>query len=225
MKVALLGRGKTGSQVAKLCEERGISCETFHSERPLTLELLKACDIVISFIPGKQMLTYLPLFLEAKKPIVSGATGVEFPPEMDGQLKEAQIPWVQGHNFSLGMTIVHQLFKVMSKAPQLFPKAWQASIHEIHHTKKLDAPSGTALRWGEWFGHETEMTSERTGDVVGHHEFTFKVPYETITLTHNAEDRSLFANGALWAAGHVLEGKVEPGLTWFEDLATKELKL
>lgn len=225
MKVALLGRGKTGSHVAKLCEERKIPCETYHSERPLTAQALAHCDIVVSFIPGQQMLSYLPLLLEAKKPIVSGATGVDYPPEIDEQLKSAGIPWVQGHNFSLGMTIVHQIFQVMKNAPKLFPDSWQAAIHEVHHTKKLDAPSGTALRWGEWFGHETEMTSERTGDVVGHHEFTFKVPYETITLTHNAEDRSLFANGALWAAERVLEGKVGPGLTWFEDLATKELKL
>lgn len=225
MKVALLGRGKTGSHVAKLCEERGIPCEIFHSQRPLTLEDLTNCDIVISFIPGKHMLDYLPILLEGGRPIISGATGVDFPDDLGNKLKEKGISWVQGHNFSLGMTIVTQLFKVLNKAPQLFPDSWQAKIHEIHHTKKLDAPSGTALRWGEWFGHETKMTSERTGDVVGHHEFTFSVPYETITLTHNAEDRSLFANGALWAAQNVLEGKTQAGLTWFEDLATKELKI
>lgn len=225
MKLALLGRGKTGSQVKKLCDERGLNCEVYHSERPLTKEGLAQCDAVISFIPGAQMLNYLPLLLEGGKPIISGATGADFPQDLNDKLKASNTIWVQGHNFSLGMTLVHHLFKILNKAPQLFPDQWQAKIHEVHHTKKLDAPSGTALRWGEWFGHQTEMTSERIGDVVGHHQFTFSVPYETITLTHDAEDRSLFANGALWAAERVLEGKVEPGLTWFEDLATKELKI
>lgn len=225
MKVALLGRGKTGSHVQKLCHERGIDCVVFHSENPLTQEALKDRDIIISFVPGAVLNDYRPIVLNSKLPIISGSTGYEWGDDLHQALKENQQVWIQGHNFSLGMNIVHQMIKVLTKGTNLFPDSWKGAIHEIHHTKKLDAPSGTALRWGEWFGKPVDITSERTGDVVGHHEFTFSVPFETITLTHEAKDRSLFANGALWAAEIVLAGNVVPGLTWFEDLALKELKL
>lgn len=224
-KVALFGRGKTGSQVKKLCEERGIECQVFHSKNPITAAGLAGHDIIISFIPGPALNEHKEIVLESKLPIISGSTGYEWGEELNKELIRNGQVWIQGHNFSLGMNIVHQLIKVLQKGPNLFPDSWQAKIHEIHHTKKLDAPSGTALRWGEWFGKDVDITSERTGDVVGHHEFTFSVPFETITLTHEAKDRSLFANGALWAAELVLANKVEPGLTWFEDLALKELKL
>lgn len=224
-KVALLGRGKTGSHVKKLCEERNITCNVFHRENPVTVEKLKGHDIIISFIPGPALNEYRNIILESGLPIISGSTGFEWGEDLNIALKSNNQVWIQGHNFSLGMNIVHQLIKVLAKGPNLFPDSWKGAIHEIHHTKKLDAPSGTALRWGDWFGKEVEITSERTGDVVGHHEFTFSVPFETITLTHKAKDRSLFANGALWAAELVLAQKVNPGLTWFEDLALKELKL
>jgi 4-hydroxy-tetrahydrodipicolinate reductase len=224
-KVALFGRGKTGSHVKKLCDERGIDCVVFHSDNPVTLEALSDRDIIVSFIPGPVLNDYKEIVLKSGLPVISGSTGHEWGEDLNKALKENNQVWIQGHNFSLGMNIVHQMIKVLAKGPNLFPDSWSGAIHEIHHTKKLDAPSGTALRWGEWFGHETEITSERTGDVVGHHEFTFSVPFETITLTHEAKDRSLFANGALWAAELVLAKKVEPGLTWFEDLALKELKL
>ncbi|MCF8059614.1 MAG: hypothetical protein K9K67_09975 [Bacteriovoracaceae bacterium] len=225
MKVALFGRGKTGSHVRELCVAQNISCTVFHSENAPTAEGLKGHDIIISFIPGPVLKEYIGIILESKLPIISGSTGAEWPADLDQSLKENQQCWIQGHNFSLGMNIVHKMIKILERAPQLFDDSWEAKIHEIHHTKKLDAPSGTALRWAEWFGHEAEITSERTGDVVGHHEFTFSIPFETITLTHEAKDRSLFANGALWAAKKVLEKKAPPGLTWFEDLALKELNL
>lgn len=225
MKVALLGRGKTGSKVSDICREKDIPCTVFHSDNPLSLEKLKGHDVIVSFVPGKVMLEYLNILLDAKLPIVSGATGVEFPKDLDQNLKKASIPWVQGHNFSLAMNVVKKVFDVLNKAPNLFDDDWQAAIHEVHHTKKLDAPSGTALRWGEWFGHNVEITSERMGDVVGDHAFTFNTPYETITLNHHAKDRRLFASGALWAANLLLEKEVKPGFHWFEDLATQELKL
>ncbi len=223
MKIAILGRGKTGSKVAELCSEKNISHTVFHSQNPLTESALKEHDVLIAFVPGQVMLDYLPLILKNPLPVVSGATGVDFPDTLDTSLKEAQMPWIQGHNFSLGMTIVKKLFDVMNKAPILFEDQWQATIHEIHHTQKLDAPSGTALRWGEWFGHDCNITSERVGDIVGDHAFTFEGPYETISIQHTAKDRRLFASGALWAAQ--LSGRITAGFHWFEHLATKELGL
>lgn len=224
-KVALFGRGKTGSHVKELCDQRQIDYVVFHRESPISLEALKECRVIISFIPGPSLNEYRQVILASGLPIISGSTGFEWGEDLDQALKANNQVWIQGHNFSLGMNIVHQLIKVLRGGPNLFPDSWQAAIHEVHHTKKLDAPSGTALRWGEWFGHDAEITSERTGDVVGHHQFTFSAPFETITITHDAKDRSLFANGALWAAELVLNKEMAPGLTWFEDLALKELTI
>lgn len=230
MKVALFGRGKTGSHVAKLLEEQSIPCTIFHSENRPTHESLTGHDIIISFIPGPILQEYLEVILESGLPIISGSTGVEWGQELNEKLLNNNQVWIQGHNFSLGMNIIHEMIKVLNKAPALYTNPdgsplWQAKIHEVHHTKKLDAPSGTALRWAEWFGHEAEVTSAREGDVVGFHEFTFSLPFETITLNHNALDRSLFASGAIWAARKVLAGGIRPGITWFEDLALEELKV
>lgn len=225
MNVAILGRGKTGSHVANLCVQRNIPHEVFHSENPLTKAALEQKDIIISFVPGPVLLEYLPIVLESGLPIISGSTGATFPENLDSNLKTNNQVWIQGHNFSLGMNIVSRMIKLLGKTTALYEGDWEAKIHEVHHTKKLDAPSGTALRFKDWFGHDADISSERTGDVVGHHEITFKTPFETITMTHEAHTRALFANGALWAAEKVLENKSEPGFTWFEDLALKELQL
>jgi 4-hydroxy-tetrahydrodipicolinate reductase len=225
MNIAILGRGKTGSHVANLCVQRNIPHEVFHSENQLTKEGLTEKDILISFIPGPVLLQYIDLILEAKIPIISGSTGADFPENLDLKLKENKQTWIQGHNFSLGMNIVSRMIEVLGQTTSLYEDEWEAKIHEVHHTKKLDAPSGTALRFKEWFGNAAEITSERTGDVVGHHEITFKTPFETITMTHEAHTRALFAHGALWAAEKVLERKSNPGFTWFEELAQKELKI
>lgn len=225
MNVAILGRGKTGSYVANQCVQRNIAHEVFHRENPLTKEALEGKDIIISFVPGPALLEYLDLILDSKVSVISGSTGSDFPQDLDQRLKENQQVWIQGHNFSLGMNIISQMIKTLGKACKLYEDQWESTIHEVHHTKKLDAPSGTALRFKEWFGGESEISSERTGDVVGHHEITFKTPFESITLTHEAHTRGLFAHGALWAAEKVLEQKAQPGFTWFEDLALKELSL
>lgn len=223
MKVAIFGRGKTGSQVLALAQEKGHQCSNFHSENPPTLDAIKECDVVISFIPGPALAPYIPLLLEAQKPIISGSTGYEWPSELPTKLEQNSMLWIQGHNFSLGMSLVHNMINALSKAQNIYEEKLDSSIHEIHHTKKLDAPSGTALRWKEWLGLECEVTSEREGDVVGTHILKVKGPNETITLTHEAHDRALFADGALWAAQYALKNNSLTGFHWFEDLTHKEL--
>lgn len=226
MKVAILGRGKTGSKVASVCEDQDISHTVFHSENPPTVEALKLHDVIISFFPGTVLETYLETLKEAKVSIVSGSTGVNWSDELKAYLLENKMTWIQGHNFSLGMNLVHRIITAMQDAPKLFGDQLKAHIHEVHHTKKLDAPSGTAIKWKQWSGLEEsmeEITSERTGDVVGFHSLEIKAPSETIKLTHEAHDRKVFAEGAVWAAKKIMNKEMEPGFFWFEDIALKEL--
>ncbi|MFT6069151.1 MAG: 4-hydroxy-tetrahydrodipicolinate reductase [Bacteriovoracaceae bacterium] len=221
MKIAVLGKGKTGK---KVIEQLGFEHEhtIFDSVNPPTLESLKGHDVVISFLPGEPFLSYIDILVDSKIPVVTGSTGFDWPSEIDKRLKENKTPWVRAHNFSLGMNLVHEMIRVMSKADKLF-SAPRFKIHEVHHIMKVDAPSGTALSWQEWSEHECKITSARTGDVVGDHKLTIETETEDIIVQHQAKDRGIFAAGALWSADKIIKKEVPAGLNEFSALAIKEL--
>lgn len=120
------------------------------------------------------------------------------------------------------MNLVHEMIKVLAKAEKLFNKP-NFKIHEVHHIMKLDAPSGTALSWQDWSEHTCDITSARTGDVVGDHKITVETETEDIIVQHQAKDRGIFAAGALWTADKILKGEVPAGLNDFSSIAIKEL--
>ena len=104
--------------------------------------------------------------------------------------------------------MVHQLIKQLHSGLKLFNN-FSINIHEVHHTKKLDAPSGTAKSWSNWIGNENvnEISHDRTGDVVGDHKITLEIGDEKIAVHHEALDRKLFASGSVWAANYLLQNK------------------
>jgi 4-hydroxy-tetrahydrodipicolinate reductase len=221
MKIALLGKGKTGAEVLKLKS----NVTVFDSKRKPNFESLAGHDIIISFLPGPIFLEYIPLLVDTKIPVITGSTGFSWPEDIDNILIKNEISWIYTHNFSLGINIVKRMIETLSKAANLFDDS-TFKIHEIHHTNKQDAPSGTAISFEKWLGHKTEITSERTGDIVGIHELSFESADEVITLKHTAKDRSIFARGALWASKIINENKDIPfGLTTFNDLVKNKLKL
>ena len=114
----------------------------------------------------------------------------------------------------------------LNQATELF-KDYNYKIHEVHHTKKLDAPSGTALSWNNWIEDKATITHERKGDVVGDHLISFCSPFEQIDLRHQALDRKIFAQGALWAAHYLVKNnqKLQPGVHLFEDITEKILRI
>jgi 4-hydroxy-tetrahydrodipicolinate reductase len=221
MKIALLGKGKTGSEVLKLDS----SITVFDSTNTPTSKNLQGHDVIISFLPGPIFSQYIPLLIETKIPVVTGSTGFDWPKDFSSILAEENLSWIYTNNFSLGMNIVKKMIETLSKAAGLFEDT-SFSIHEIHHTKKQDAPSGTAISFEKWLGEKAKITSERTGDVVGVHELTFECADEKITLNHTAKDRSIFARGALWAAKIIKEDSDIPkGLNTFNDIVKTKLEL
>lgn len=216
---AVIGSGKTGSHVISLLDEKGEEYVVFNSKNLATAEKLKQCQVAVCFVTGPIFLALIPTLLDARIPVVSAATGFDWPVEIKEQI---EAPWIHAHNFSLGMNLVHGMINIMAKAPKLFDQ-YEFSLHEIHHTEKKDAPSGTALAWEKWLGHKTQISSERTGDVVGDHQLTLTTPFEKIELRHQALDRKIFAAGSLWAANKILAGEIPPGLHDFADLTLKEL--
>jgi 4-hydroxy-tetrahydrodipicolinate reductase len=223
MKIALLGKGKTGGKVLELIESSNLSHTVFDSKNIPTPDNLKGHDVVISFISGEVFQHYIPLLLETKIPVICGSTGMSWPSDFDSTLKEKGIKWIYATNFSLGMNLVQQMIQIMARANKIFDN-YKFSLNEIHHTKKLDAPSGTALSWKSWLGHEMNITSERIGDVAGIHVLTLSTPNEEILLRHTALDRKIFAEGALYAANKILNDKsLAVGLHLFQDIVQKDL--
>lgn len=223
MKVALLGKGKTGGKVLELLREQQIPHTVFDSQNTPTSDKLKGHDVIISFLSGDVFLEYMPLLIASQIPVVTGSTGIKWPADLDQKLKEKNLKWIHATNFSLGMNLVQQMIFIMKEAAKILTD-YEFTMHEVHHTKKLDSPSGTALSWKSWSGHDFPITSERIGDVIGLHEIKLKTKTEEISLKHEALDRKIFAEGALFAARKLLSNKnIAPGFHLFQDVVKKEL--
>ena len=224
IKVSLLGKGKTGSILANILQEKSYPATVFDSTHPPSLKKLQATNVAIAFVPGESFNRLIPLLLEAKIPVVTGSTGSGWPSaDLNHRLKERKIPWIWGSNFSQGMLLVQRMLSVLRKVPQIFSD-YTVEIEEMHHRQKKDAPSGTALKWCEWSGLSPDIQSIRQGDVIGKHSLTLKSSDgEKIVLTHEALNRKLFASGALWAAEELLATPPPGGLHFFETFAEERL--
>lgn len=222
VKIALLGTGKTGSKVAEVAGEDRIT--GFDENNPPTLDKLKDCDVVISFLPGPAFAGYIDLLIESRLPVAIGSTGFDWPNDIDKRLRDAEVAWIASSNFALGMNLIRAMIKALSKAPKLFDE-YQFNIEEIHHIHKKDSPSGTALTWKEWLGQDVEISAEREGDNPGFHKLTLTTPYEDISIDHQSKDRKIFAQGALWTAERLLKGGVSPGLHQLQEIMDEELGL
>lgn len=222
MKIALLGAGRTGGRVIDVLGAQNVVA--FDEANPPSLEKLKNCDVVISFLPGPAFIQYIDLLIESGLPLAVGSTGFDWPGDIDKRLKDAGVAWIASSNFALGMNLVRLMISSLSKAPKLFDE-YEFSIEEIHHVHKKDSPSGTALTWKEWLGSEAEISSKREGDNPGFHKLTLKTPYEDISVEHSSKDRKIFAQGAIWTAKRLLKGGIPPGLHMLQEIMDKELDL
>ena len=216
MKISVIGTGKTGGRVVELLgNDLG---EAFDEGNPPTVEKLKKSDAVIIFVPGDAVPEVIDTVIESGVPAAWGSTGYDWPEDLDSKVKAHHSKWVIASNFSLGMNLIRKSIEVISDGSEIL-KDPEFHIHEVHHIHKKDAPSGTALSWKEWLNREAEVTSAREGDVKGIHELTLKTATEEITLKHKALDRSLFAEGAIWAAKQLINNSsIETGICTFGQL-------
>ena len=245
MKIVLHGAGgKLGYEVSKAAKELGYEIvavdKTGVSAEEKTYSALGeyrgAADVVIDFsshLSTKDLLAYVT---ERKLPLVLATTG-QTEEEKAAVYEAAKIvPLFFSANMSYGVALLLSLVK---KAAALLQED-DAEIVEFHHNRKVDAPSGTALMIAEavksargegeivkgrsGLGKREKgdigVSAVRLGNVVGKHEVYFSDGMETITLTHEAHDRALFAKGALRAAEYLI-GK-EPGLYTMQDLVEEK---
>lgn len=159
-----------------------------------------AFDVAIDFSLPDGFDRLLEVCRQRGAALVSGTTGLEGRQMMHLAEAALDIPVLWASNFSLGVVVLHELVRKVSEA---FPE-WHAEITETHHVHKLDAPSGTAVTLGraanEGSGRMPAIDSIRRGEVVGEHTIRFQGLGEVLELSHRAEDRDIFARGALEAA-------------------------
>lgn len=210
MKFALIGYGAMGQLVAALARDAGddvgltvTSQSNFQSATDLA-EAVSGHDAAIDFSIGAAVSRSVAACALAGVPLVEGTTGW-------GEQKEATLrvmrehdgALVYGANFSIGVNV---FYRIVDHAAALFSsiEGYAAFIEEAHHSRKRDAPSGTALRLHEImktkFDREIPIASTRAGYIPGTHRVAFDSLADQITLTHTARSREGFAAGALVAA-------------------------
>lgn len=217
MRIALIGTGKTGQHVIGLAGESAVTA--FDSSAPPTPEALRRADVAIIFVPGESAAGLIEPLLEAGIPAAWGTTGYRWPGDLPDRVKVNGSRWIVAPNFSLGMNLMRKCLEVIGKGSGLLESP-EYHIHEVHHVHKKDAPSGTALKWEEWLGKDgVQISSSREGDVCGIHTLHVKTRYESLWLKHEAHDRAVFAQGAVWAARFLHEHpEIMPGLYSFESI-------
>lgn len=148
----------------------------------------------VSSITGTTLLLNKLIENNIKLPLIIGTTG-DLPNELI-KLYSSNAKVIVCPNFSVGVNVVSKMLENITEQDY-----WDIEITDIHHVNKKDAPSGTAKQFAKAITNsshiEPNIVSKREGDVIGFHQILLESPYETITITHNAKDRKLFATGCV----------------------------
>jgi 4-hydroxy-tetrahydrodipicolinate reductase len=209
MKLALIGHGAMGRLVERLAREAGHDVATVVGSRESAFraeelaEILGGHDAAIDFTVAEAVARHAEACALARVPLVEGTTGWHAQlDEVRGVFEREGGALIYGANFSVGVNL---FYRVVSRAAELFSAFDYAPfVEEAHHSRKRDAPSGTALRLRELiaasYESEISVASTRAGHIPGTHRVGFDSAADQVTLTHTARSREGFAAGALVAA-------------------------
>lgn len=216
MKIALIGHGAMGKLIEMLAVAKGHEIVTVIHESDAgssaaeIAELLKSADVAIDFSVVDPVRRNVEACVLAGVPLVEGTTGWNAArSEIEEFVNENGGAMVFGANFSVGVNL---FYKIADYAAELFAKfpEYETFIEEQHHSRKKDAPSGTALKLKEIVAdHITKdfsVSSTRAGNIPGTHRVGFDGPADQILLEHTARSREGFAAGAI-LAGEWIVGK------------------
>ena len=229
MKIALLGYGKMGKIIEKIATDRKheivlkIDHDNLHE---LTAENLKKADVAIEFTMPGSVLGNIAKCFEAGTPVVVGTTGwYDELENIKQQCEENNSTLLYATNFSVGVNIFFKINKMLAKLMNNYPY-YDVQVEEIHHTQKLDSPSGTAITIAEgiienidakkdWLNvlttddnktegnisqNELLIESLRIDSVPGTHTVIYDSEVDSIEFKHTAHNRNGFALGAVLAA-------------------------
>ena len=225
MKIALIGYGKMGKEIERIARSRGheITCIIDMDNRQgFQSPAFRDADVAIEFTNPTSAYDNCLQAFEAGVKVVSGSTGwmEQHAHEMRRLCTEQGHTLFWSSNFSLGVAIFSAVNRYLARIMKQFP-AYDVSMTETHHIHKLDAPSGTAITLAEDIIHTSKrmtnwrpvsslpsphregellIASIRKGEVPGIHSIRYESEADSITITHDAKNRSGFALGAVLAA-------------------------
>jgi 4-hydroxy-tetrahydrodipicolinate reductase len=214
MKIALLGYGKMGKVIERIALERGHEIVLKKDENN-TYEGLSNADVAIDFSVPSAAVENISSSFHANVPVVSGTTGwLDRYDEVITLCKEKKGGFISSSNFSLGVNLFFEINDYLAKIMAPYT-SYSIAMEEIHHTQKLDAPSGTAISlakgvienspYTNWTldqanPNEIHIDAKRIADVPGTHTVTYNSEVDSIEIKHTAHNREGFALGAVIAA-------------------------
>ncbi|MDB2462493.1 4-hydroxy-tetrahydrodipicolinate reductase [Algibacter sp.] len=215
MNIALLGYGKMGKTIEQIAIKRGHNVVLTIDKGDTDYDITKA-DVAIDFSIPTVAYNNISNCINNNVPVISGTTGwLDKYDDAVALCKEKKGAFIYASNYSLGVNIFFELNKTLAKMMSAL-KQYNVSMEEIHHTQKLDAPSGTAISlangvieqhdgYNNWKleekGEQTiPITAKRIEDIPGTHTVTYESEVDTINIEHIAHTRQGFALGAVVAA-------------------------
>jgi 4-hydroxy-tetrahydrodipicolinate reductase len=223
MRIAIIGYGKMGHMIEEVAVQRGheiVLKINIENTEDFTKDNIAKADVAIEFTGPHTAYENVKKCIDFGIPVVSGSTGWNTKlEEMKGYVKQKGGSFLHTSNFSIGVNIFFEVNKLLAKlmAPH---KEYDVILKEIHHTAKLDAPSGTAVTLAEqvlanvprkvkWVNQEAsnadELTiiSERIDPAPGIHFVKYTSEIDDIEIIHTAHNRKGFALGAVLAAEYI----------------------
>ena len=214
MKIALLGYGKMGKVIERIALERGHEI-VLKKDEFNTYDGLSTADVAIDFSVPTAAVENISNCFHTNVPVVSGTTGwLEHYDEIIALCHEKKGGFISSSNFSLGVNLFFELNDYLAKIMAPY-SSYAVDMEEIHHTQKLDAPSGTAISLAKGVienSHYTNWTMDkaaeneihiealRIADVPGTHTVSYNSEVDSIEIKHTAHNREGFALGAVIAA-------------------------
>lgn len=214
MKIALLGYGKMGKVIEKIALERGHEI-VLRKDSSDTFEGITKADIAIDFSVPTSAVSHISECLNQNVPVISGTTGwLEKYDEMVHLCQEKNGSFIYASNFSLGVNIFFELNNYLAKMMKNLSD-YKVSMEEIHHTQKLDAPSGTAISLANGIIENTDyvnwtlenptanqiyIDAKRIENIPGTHSVFYDSKVDQIEIKHTAHSREGFALGSVIAA-------------------------
>jgi 4-hydroxy-tetrahydrodipicolinate reductase len=221
MNIALLGYGKMGKIIERIALQRGHSISLKADSKTKHFDFSNT-DVAIDFsLPSSAVFNIIQA-INAGVPVISGTTGwlADYDTIVE-HCKANSGTFLYASNFSLGVNIFFEVNRVLGSLIANYPD-YKTSIEEIHHTQKLDAPSGTAITLAEEIINESgysnwtmgqpqlneiEITAKRIENVPGTHVINYASEVDSIEIKHTAHNRSGFALGAVVAAEWIKDKK------------------
>jgi 4-hydroxy-tetrahydrodipicolinate reductase len=215
MNIALLGYGRMGKTIEQIAISRGHNVVLTIDKNDVDYDITKA-DVAIDFSLPSAAFNNISNCLNNNVPVVSGTTGwLDNYNDALALCEEKKGAFIYASNFSLGVNIFFELNKVLAKMMSNL-KQYNVTMEEIHHTKKLDAPSGTAIslaegviennaNYAKWQLDDSAdqtipIVAKRIEDVPGTHSVNYASEVDAINIEHVAHNRQGFALGAVIAA-------------------------